>query len=154
MSAGGGWRIIRDDTDHNRSFGVGFVVGLLSLSEDEPLRSSREQDQRTCSRRSMSWGSVTLPLSCPVWAILRSIASICLDRSGLTREMRATDMDDSASSQLVTYDFITAHVVLWRQGPVQWPTDLASSAPRLPHVVSALHRLARSCGPQRSVVVG
>jgi hypothetical protein len=45
--------MIRDGTDHNRSFSVGLVVGLLGLSEDERLR-SRKQDQRTCSRRSIS----------------------------------------------------------------------------------------------------
>lgn len=67
----------------------------------------------------MSWLSVTLPLSCPVWAILKRIVSICLDRSGLTREMRATDVDASASGQLVTYGFVAAHVVLEQQRPIQ-----------------------------------
>jgi len=33
--------MIRDSTDHNGSFGVGLVVGLLGLSEGEPLRSRK-----------------------------------------------------------------------------------------------------------------
>ena len=41
---------VRDDprgTDHNRSFGVRFVVGLLSLSESEPWRSRKQITKRT-----------------------------------------------------------------------------------------------------------
>lgn len=110
--------MIREGTDHNRSFGV-LIVGLFSLTESEFCTVKRAGDKHTCSRRSMSWLSVTLLLSCPVWAILKSIVSICLDRSGLTREIRATDVNGSASSQLVAYNFIMAHVALGHQHPAK-----------------------------------
>ena len=102
-----------------------FYCGLLRPGyEGKPLH-DRKRYQSTCSRRSMSWLSVTLPLSCPLCAIPKSIVSICLDRSGLTREIRATDMGNSASVQLVACGFVTAHVFLGHQHPARWPIDLA-----------------------------
>lgn len=87
-------RHISCTTHYDRSFLRGTLrLSLLRL--DYRLASdlrpqSRYRNQLTCSSSPINCSSVTRPRSCPDCAILKRIASICRDRSGLTSAMRDT----------------------------------------------------------------
>lgn len=88
-----------------------FLVLLPSKNNQFLMICAIGKQQCTCSRSSISWFSVTRPLNWPDCAILKSIPSICLDRSGLTSAIRDTEVirrpneNDQKITRTKTYAF-------------------------------------------------